>query len=78
MYNTVEQIKAAFVKDGWSSDIKFEELTRPEAEKIGSWTILRDMERGRKFFRMLSTGNIFDDRGSVVIYNIQPFKKPIR
>ncbi len=78
MYNTVEQIKAAFVKGGWSSDIEFEELTRPEAEKIGSWTILRDMERGRKFFRMLSTGNVFDDRGNVVIYNIQPFKRPIR
>lgn len=78
MYNTAEQIKAAFVKDGWLSDIEFEELTKPEAEKIGSWTILRDMERGRKFFRMLSTGNVFDDRGSVVIYNIQPFKRTIR
>ena len=29
MYNTVEQIKAAFVKAGWSSDIEFEELTKP-------------------------------------------------
>lgn len=78
MYNTIEQIKTAFVKAGWSNDIEFEELTKVEAEKIGSWTILRDMECGRKFFRMLSTGNVFDDRGSVVIYNIQPFKRPIK
>ena len=40
MYNTVEQIKAAFVKDGWSSDIEFEELTR--REKILPYAVNRE------------------------------------
>ncbi len=75
MYNTVEQIRAAFIKDGWSSNIEFEELTRPEAEKIGSWTILRDMEQGMKFFRMVSNGNIFNCHGDVVIFNISTIKE---
>lgn len=70
MYNTTEQIRAAFVKDGWSSNIEFLELTMEDAKKIGSWSILRDMERGKKFFRMVSTGNIFNNRGEVVIFNI--------
>lgn len=70
MYNTTEQIRAAFVKDGWSSNIEFLELTMEDVKKIGSWSILRDMERGKKFFRMVSTGNIFNNRGEVVIFNI--------
>ena len=74
MYNTAEQIKEAFVKDGWAGDIEFEELTKSEAKRIGSWSILRDMERGKKFFRMVATGNIFDSRGKVVVYNIPTIK----
>ena len=75
MYNTVEQIKAAFVKDGWSSHIEFSELTMQDAKKIGCHSIVRGMECGKKFFRMVVSGNIFDDCGNVVIYNIPTIKE---
>lgn len=75
MYNTVEQIKAAFVKDGWSSNTEFSELTMQEAKEIGCYSIMRDMERGKKFFRMAVTGNIFDNRGEIVIYNIPAIRE---
>lgn len=75
MYNTVEQIKAAFVKDGWSSSIEFSELTMQEAKEIGCYSIMCDMERGKKFFRMAVTGNIFDNRGEIVIYNIPAIRE---
>lgn len=64
-YNTPEEIRAEFIKDGWNSDIDFEEVTR---EHGGN---------GKKFFRMVSTGNVFDDTGSIVYYNIKPLKEPI-
>ncbi len=70
MYNTVEQIKEAFVKDGWLSDIEFTELTMKDAKEIGHYSMIRDMERGKKFFRMEVSGNIFDDHGNIFLYDI--------
>lgn len=75
MYNTAEQIRAAFVKDGWSSDTEFSELTMQEAREIGCYSIIRDMEREKKFFRMTVTGNIFDNCGKIVIYNIPAIRE---
>lgn len=75
MYNTAEQIKAAFAKDGWSSDIEFSELTMQDAKEIGCYSIVRGMEHGKKFFRMKATGNIFDSRGKIVLYNIPAIRE---
>ncbi len=70
MYDTAEHIRKASVKDGWSSNVQLSELTMQDAEKIGCFSILRDMERGKKFFRMAVSGNIYNNRGEVVIFNI--------
>lgn len=68
-YNTCEEIKSVFIADGWSSDIEFEELAEERAQSHGHF-IKSAMARGMKFFVMVQTGNIFDDCGTVVYYNI--------
>ena len=69
-YKTCEEIKNAFVKDGWNKDISFEEVTIPEVDNLYGYYIREAFYKGRKFFRMVKTGNIFDDCGKIVYYNV--------
>lgn len=60
MYNTVEEIRAAFIRKGWN-DISFTKTTEKDI-------------RGREkiLFVMNETGNIYDNRGKIYRYNIKP------
>lgn len=67
MYKNIEDIKTAFIKDGWSENIEFSEVTENE---IGSCSMAKALREGRKFFKMLSSGNIYDDKGDIFFFNI--------
>lgn len=44
-YNSVEEISEAFIKDGWSVNTSFSEVTMEEAEKKGY--LLQYLKSGR-------------------------------
>lgn len=75
-FKTAEEIKKAFIAEGWRADIEFKPLTLDAAEKIGVFDIIQNIKKGRKYFRMTATGNIFDDRGEIRLYNIKPIENP--
>jgi len=54
------EMKEKMVKDGWSKNIEMEEV------KLNITTI----EMKGQFFKMVSTGNIFDTKCKIVLYNI--------
>lgn len=69
-FSTVEEITNAFVKDGWSKDASFTELSLEEAKEKGHLFAIERIKKGRKHFKMNVSGNIFDDNGKVVLYNV--------
>lgn len=68
IYSTVEEIKAAFVEDGWSKNINFEIASVEDVH--GSISIKNKIKAGKKFFIMTETGNIFDDTGKIALLNL--------
>ena len=70
-FNSVEEITTAFIKDGWSENISFTELTEDVIKQENLAFLLRGIECGKKYFRMNETGNIFKDNGSIALYNIK-------
>lgn len=68
-YKCAEDMKAAFVADGWSADIEVREATAEEIEKSGYY-IKSAAANGSKFYIMAGSGNMFDDCGKIVYYNI--------
>jgi len=70
MFNNVEEIRKAFIKDGWSKDTTFTELTLNEAEKEGLSFAVDGIKKGKKYFTMNVSGNIFNSNGEIVFYNI--------
>ena len=74
MYKTIKEITTAFIKQGWNKDTTFTELT-PANE---NYKLFEDkINKGRKYFVMNITGNIFDDKGEIALYNIKPMKTPV-
>ena len=71
MFKSTNQIKDSFIKDGWNKSIQFEEVTITEAEQIGVVSIVEKIKNGRKYYRMLFSGNIYDDNGSITLYNVK-------
>lgn len=67
-YKTREEITAAFIADGWSTSISFRDAT-PE-EIAGNTYIKQAATQGRKFYAMTANGNMYDDAGTLVYYNI--------
>lgn len=67
---TAEEITKWFIKEGWDENISFSELTAEEAYEKGYTFALNGMAKGRKFFRMNATGNIFDDNGNIAMFNV--------
>ncbi len=68
-FKTVEQITNKFIKDGWSKNTSFEELSLEEANKHGSWMV-NEIKKGKKYFKMNISNNIFNDKGKIVLYDI--------
>lgn len=65
-YKNVMEITKGFIKAGWNNPT-FEEVPGPPFTVTKSY----------KYFRMLETGNIFDDNGKIAFYNIPALKNPI-
>ena len=73
-YESVGEITSDFIKEGWSNDTLFTELSREEAEAKGYLFAIHGMYNGRKYFVMNGNGNIFDDTGKIVLFNIDTKK----
>lgn len=71
---TLSDVKELFIRQGWSKDIELEELSMKDVRDIGSCSMEAAMLKGHKFFRMKQSGNIFDSKGNIVIYNIPVIK----
>lgn len=71
-FDNVNQIREKFLKDGWSEDTSFEELSLKEAEKKGYTFALNEIAKGKKYFKMNVNGNIYNNKGEIVLYNITP------
>ena len=67
-YKSVKEITEAFIEDGWNKDIKFRELDIDEAHREGYCSIEEKLKRGKKFFVMEQTGNVFDEHGGIAVY----------
>ena len=67
MYKNVKEIKDALVNDGWSPSIQLEEVPETELNKKFFGTL---DTRNHKFFRMLFSGNIYNDNGKVIYFNV--------
>lgn len=70
MFKTTEQITNKFIKDGWSKNTSFEELKLQEAEEKGLLFAVEGIKKGRKYFKMNTCNNIYDDKGKIALYNI--------
>jgi len=70
MFKTTEEIKNNFVKSGWDKTISFRELTLKEAQEENLLFVINGMSKGRKYFRMNVSGNIYNDKGKIVLFNI--------
>ena len=71
-FKTAEEIKKQFVAAGWIDDISLEPFTLAQAEKMGVFDIIQNIKNGHQYFRMTASGNIYDDRGEVRLYNFNP------
>lgn len=67
---TCEEMKNKFEKNGWNN-VYFEEVTQEEALKKGMLYMINEISKGKQFFRMIGSGNIFDSKGKVVYYNLK-------
>jgi hypothetical protein len=72
VFVNVEQIKEKFIKNGWSSNTSFKELTLKDAEEKGYLFAISEIKKGKKYFKMNGNGNIYNDRGEITLYNITP------
>lgn len=71
---TPSDVKELFIRQGWNKDIELEELSMQDVQDIGSYSMEAAMLKGHKFFRMKRSGNIFDSKGNIVIYNVPVIK----
>lgn len=67
---TCEEMKNKFEKEEWD-DVHFEEITQEEALKNGMLYMINEIAKGKQFFRMIGSGNIFNTNGKVVYYNLK-------
>lgn len=70
-FTTVEEITHYFVKNGWNEDTTFSELSLEEATKKGYLFAIPGISKGRKYFIMNICGNVYDDKGQLVMFNIK-------
>lgn len=72
MFANTEQIREKFIKDGWSENTSFVELSLEEAKKKGYLFAINGIAKGEKFFKMNVSGNIYNSKGEILLYNITP------
>ncbi len=65
-FKTAEEIRAAFIKEGWSKDITITKATAAEIEKQYGISHIKDST----YFIMEETGNVFTDTGEIFLYNL--------
>ena len=68
-YKSEAEITAAFINDGWSKNTAFTELSFDDARKIGKYFVDL-MLKGTKLFRMNICGNVYDDTGKLLLFDI--------
>lgn len=68
VYGTIEEITSDFIKSGWGEDTIFSELSLEEAQERGYCFVIDGMNRGRKYFKMGVCGNIYDDKGKLLMF----------
>ena len=66
---TCEKMKEIFENDGWNN-VNFTEVTKEEAEEKGLLFAVLGIEKGKKYFRMIRSGNIYDESGEIAMYNV--------
>ena len=65
---TAEDLTAIFIKNGWSENTLFEELTKEDLQKAGVGLLTLRMEQGERFFRMAVSYNIYDEKGKLIAH----------
>lgn len=70
VYTTTQEITQAFIKDGWNEDTSFTELSLKEARERGLLLALKGIDNGCKYFKMNICGNIYNNKGKLVMFNI--------
>ena len=68
-YKSEAEITAAFINDGWSKNTSFTELSFDDAREIGKYFVDL-MLKGTKLFRMNICGNVYDDTGKLLLFDI--------
>lgn len=71
IFTNVEQIREKFIKDGWNERISFVELSLEEAKEKGYLFAINGISKGVKYFKMNDNGNIYSNKGKVLIYNVK-------
>jgi len=77
MAKSVQEMTEMFIKRGWSSNISFSELSMHEAEELGCLSIIAKMKKGKAFYKMAVSGNIYDENGHIVLFNLNPKLLPM-
>lgn len=70
-FDTIESIREFFINDGWGKNTDFTEYSFEDAQKDGCLSIMENIKKGKKYFKMNITGNVFDDNGNISFYNIK-------
>lgn len=67
-FGTTEEIAKKFIADGWNPNTFFSELTLDEAKEKGYLFAVNGIKKGRNYFKMDATGNIYDDNGKIALF----------
>jgi hypothetical protein len=76
IFKNANEISNAFQLNGWDKDTTFEEVTMEEAEIRGLLFAVSEIKAGRKIFKMNVTGNIYNQSGDLLMYNISIARDP--
>lgn len=69
-YKTTDEIAKKFIEDGWSDNTSFSELSLEEATERKLMWAVNGIINGHKYFVMNICGNIYDDKGKLMMLNI--------
>lgn len=70
-FQNTEEIRDAFIESGWSRETSFRELSLQEAKEKGHLFAITGMGKGRKYYVMEQSGNIFSDDGKIALFHIK-------
>ncbi len=67
IYPTAEEMRAAFIKEGWNETITLTKVPAEEIKRIHGCVNLKE----DYYYIMNATGNVFRANGKVLLYNIK-------